>query len=171
MPTGRKPFLKSTPVTLLMLAGAVSCAVGYGHRTDERPWAPADARVERLDDLRKPGIIEVGFWVSTVPEELVMAIRQHYAQERWRERTVPEAFTWHGWRGGGVLRVPGQPNPVTIGWCGEWVNGAGDIVFYSVQAESDKPSDHADVHVYASFRAREQYFEQCAGRSGNEGGR
>ena len=160
MATARRP-LQSNAV---LLAAAIFFGGGCGQRTAERPWAPADARMEPLADLHKPGTVEIAFWVSTVPEELALAIRQHYAQERWRERTAPEAFKWHEWAGGGVIRVPGQPNPITIGWCGEWVNEAGDIVFYALQVESDKPSERAEVHTYASLREHDQYFEQCEPR-------
>jgi hypothetical protein len=151
-------------VTAVVLALSGLFGGACRHRIAELPWAPAGQRAERLDDRRNPGVVEVGFGISAVPDDLVVAVRQHYSRAGWRERTSPEAFKWHESRGGGVISVPGQRNPTSIGWCAEWVNRAGDIAFYSLRAVAEQPSDRSDVHVYASVRVRAEYFEQCGGR-------
>ena len=158
-----QPF-RRLPMTAVVLALSLVVGGACRHRIAELPWAPADVHVERLDDRRNPGVVSVGFGISAVPDDLVVAVRQHYSREGWRERTSPEAFKWHEWRGGGVISLPGQRNPTSIGWCGEWVNREGDIAFYSLQAVAEKPSDRSDVRVYASIRVRAEYFEQCGGR-------
>jgi hypothetical protein len=95
------------------------------------------------------GRIETAFNLAAVPLSVVNEIEHHYATTGWHQQPSSDRFEWHGWAGGGVLMVPGRPNPMQLSWIGQWSSRDGDVVSYVLRADTEEN----DVlgHVYAGW--------------------